>query len=97
MPGWEDTSSPRPTHLDTSSNVLREVAKVLYLFIPATLGLLAVGWVLGMWTRRWTLGGCQECGYSLVCAHCQGLTEGPCSPHAARQQGTSVPTAEAAK
>jgi hypothetical protein len=47
---------------------------VIYLLIFATLGLLGMGWVLGMWTRQWTLGGCAKCGFDLVCAHCLGLT-----------------------
>ncbi len=46
---------------------------MIYLLILTVPGLLGVGWVLGMWTRQWTLGGCSKCGYELVCAHCLSL------------------------
>jgi hypothetical protein len=53
------------------------VVAVIYLLILATLGLLAVGWLLGLWTRTWTLGGCPRCGRNLVCASCLRLTVPP--------------------
>ena len=46
---------------------------MIYLLILAVPGLIGIGWVLGMWTRQWTLGGCSKCGFNLVCAYCLGL------------------------
>jgi hypothetical protein len=50
---------------------------MIYLVFVVTVGALGIGWVAGMWTRKWTLGGCQHCGCNLVCVNCLRLTTSP--------------------
>lgn len=74
MGGRYGQALPEPTPA-FQGTCLREVATVIYLLILAALGLLGVGWVLGMWTRQWTRGVCPKCSYDLVCAYCLNLTQ----------------------
>jgi hypothetical protein len=43
---------------------------MIFLTVGAFVGVALVGWVVGLWTRKWTLGGCRTCGWDLVCANC---------------------------
>jgi hypothetical protein len=50
---------------------------MIFLTIGAFVGVAVVGWVLGLWTRKWTLGVCPACGWDLVCANCLNLVGPP--------------------